>query len=119
MKISDNILVGLEFHKLCERFGDLRIYANELNVTYEHSKDEILIGLIIYSYTKEEDNIEYLNHLYYTLTNDGIKEYQHLITKEMDICWIEDYIDLSLLDIEKKINEQPYIHDMNYFYKNM
>lgn len=118
MKISDNVIVGVQYLKLCEFYNDLRTYTTELNNNYEHSKDDELIGLIVFTYT--ENKKEYLKQIYYTTDKLGLKKYTYTTDKEgLDKNWFYQISNSTLEDIKNEVLSQNYIIDLNYFYKNM
>ena len=115
MKISDNILVGVEFPKLCEYYHDVRAYANELNEQFEDSIHEVLIGLSAYIV----DNKDMLRVDYYTETQDGRKQYTYYTDKEgKDVSWTQCIINKHLEAIESEIKSQDHIYDLDHFLKN-
>lgn len=117
MKISNNILVGVEYPRFCEYYSDVREYANELNAQYPDSVDHELIGLSVYILTEET---QILRVDYYTIADGKIKQYTYYTNKEgNDVEWtISEDLNKSLEIIEKEIKYQPNVFDLDFFIKN-
>ena len=116
MIISNDILVGVQYKKLCDFYSTLKEYAARFLEMQPMIKDRgTLVGLEVYKNDKDE-----LIENYYISTDGSILSYKMTTpyTKEMNK---ETEIVTEIIDEQKmfnNINKQNYVLDIDYFINN-
>lgn len=111
MKISNLILIGVEYTRVCQFWSTLKEYANQVE---DQLKDHELIGLVI----SNEDNGDNVSETYYTVFEHNVFKTTNVSNKETNTI-TKGFIGLSSRDkMFEHIRKQKHILDLEYFLKN-
>jgi len=113
MKISENILVGIDYPIYCEFYGSITHYVHFINSQFDNQFDNSheLIGLIV----KNDD--AYVYEEYYILKENTIYKYSNtstIATKEME--WNNNII-VTKKEYKNAYNGLSHIRDLDYYLK--
>ena len=113
MKISDNIIVGVEYKKLCDFYSTIYEYVNRFISIYPDLNESTLIGLEVY---KKDDNVI---ETYY-IQNENVVKYTFTTkySKDMNTESIITTENTTLDKMLVNINKQNYVLNIDYYINN-
>lgn len=113
MKISNNILVGVEAPRICQYWGTINHYVTELQLEFSNLSGDELVGLTI---SMDENDVLHQN--YYVLWDGIIDLYIISIDRYTKKKTLNVVNDVKEKDMVFTINEYPYVLDLDYYLKH-
>lgn len=112
MKISNNILVGVEAPRICQYWGSIHHYVTELQLEFSNLSGDELVGLTI---GMDENGVLHQN--YYLEWNNQIDLYIIKIDKNTQQKTLEVVQDIPKKEMMEYINSFKFVLDLYYYLK--